>query len=295
MDIFINRSILQICGGPVAVYEGGKSGAKTLILLHGAMYDESKLIWHNLAPRLAEEYHVVAIDFPRHGHSRPWPASTRMDREFLDAIVDGVIAQLNLSNVTLIGLSLGGGVSISYTLKHPEVVESAVLINPGGLGDKVQQQFLSWLFVATPGLLKWYTQYGGRFTHKKYRKSLSSVLTTGEKTKDFDMLVDLTEREAKAKAKYGEIALDDWQRYYLAPFKLKLNFLPELNKIDCPILLIHGEKDYLVNMHVTNEAASQIRNVKLVTINGAGHLAPLEKPAEVEDAILNWLKPTRKG
>jgi len=64
------KRMLQVCGGPICVYEAGEQDRPKIVLLHGAMYDESRFIWDSMFPALSEHFHVFALDTPRHGGSR---------------------------------------------------------------------------------------------------------------------------------------------------------------------------------------------------------------------------------
>ena len=48
----VQKKMLTVCGGPVCVYEAGESNCAPIVLLHGAMYDESRFIWDALFPAL---------------------------------------------------------------------------------------------------------------------------------------------------------------------------------------------------------------------------------------------------
>jgi pimeloyl-ACP methyl ester carboxylesterase len=287
-DIYAKHHMLTLEGGPVSVYESGKEDRPPVLLLHGAMYDESRLIWHNLAPVLAETMHVFAIDFPRHGSSRPWKGN--VSKEVLDGIVDGAIDFFRLAPVALIGLSMGGGVSMEYMLKHHDKVKCAVLMGPGGLGDTVKNQFWSWLFMKTPGALTALTRYYGRLSDGKFRNLVKKTLHDGEKTRDFEVLASLMQEESRRKLEARESSIDDWQTDHIAPFKLKINYLPELHKISVPLLWMRGEEDPLVGHEQVLLAASRAPISQFVEIPGAGHLLPLEQPEKVNEKVLEFLQ-----
>jgi pimeloyl-ACP methyl ester carboxylesterase len=287
-EIYGKHHMLTLAGGPVSVYESGGNGFPPVLLLHGAMYDESRLIWHNLAPVLAETMHVFAIDFPRHGSSRPWKGN--VSKELLDGIVDRAIDFFRLAPVALIGLSMGGGVSIEYMLNHQDKVKCAVLMGPGGLGDRVNNQFWSWLFTKIPGALTALTKYYGRLSDEKFRGLAKKILHDGDTSRDFEVIVGLMKEEARRKAEAMESSMDDWQTDHIAPFKLKINYLPELHRIQVPLLWMRGEEDPLVGHEQVAEAARKSPNSEFVEIKGAGHLLPLEQPEEVNAQVLAFLQ-----
>lgn len=169
IDIYSKHHMLKVAGNPISVYESGEEDFPPVLLLHGAMYDEARFIWYHLAPELSRTRRVFALDFPRHGSSRPWPGN--VNREILCKAVEEVILHFDLAPLPLIGLSMGGAVATEYMLVHPEQTTGAVLMGPGGLGDKVANQFLSWLFIKIPGVLaaitKYYSRYKTRHIHGK--------------------------------------------------------------------------------------------------------------------------------
>jgi pimeloyl-ACP methyl ester carboxylesterase len=122
--------VLTVCGGPVSVYEAGSSENPAVVLLHGAMYDEARFSWDQLFPALSERYHVLAVDTPRHGRSRPW--SGTLDRAKLLEILAETFRQLKLERFSIVGLSMGGGLAIEYAAQHPEQVVSLALFEPAG-------------------------------------------------------------------------------------------------------------------------------------------------------------------
>jgi pimeloyl-ACP methyl ester carboxylesterase len=64
---------------------------------------------------------------------------------------------------------------------------------------------------------------------------------------------------------------------------------PGLQAIQCPSLVICGENDALTPPDVAAETAEIIPNARLKIIPNCGHLAPLEQPAQVTEALRQWL------
>lgn len=286
-NIYSKHHMLTLKGEPVSVYESGDKQLPPVLLLHGAMYDEARLIWYHLAPYLSKSRRVIAVDFPRHGQSRPWTGT--VDQNCLLNVVGEVIRYFNLPPLPLIGLSMGGGIAIGYALKNPGQVTGAVLMGPGGLGDKINGQFLSWAYIKIPGALMALTRYYGKLSPEKMKKSMSKLLHDGENSPGIEDLTSILSEEARLKWKYREKSLDDWQKEGMAPFHLKINFLPELHCLVCPTLWMRGENDPLVGQDVMEEAARLTPNGRLMVIKDAGHMLPLERPEEVNKAVEEFL------
>ena len=102
----VQKHLHSVLGGTICVYEAGDPSLQKIVMLHGAMYDESRFIWDALFPALSERYHVFAVDTPRHGGSRPWAGL--LDRAKLMEILAETLAQLKLTRFSFVGLSMGG-------------------------------------------------------------------------------------------------------------------------------------------------------------------------------------------
>ena len=106
--------------------EWGKSNA-TVILLHG-MYDSAE-IWSSVAPLLTRGYRVIAPD--RRGAGLTDKPEDGYDDRTLARDVEGLIANLDLGRVDLVGHSAGAGVAMTVAASAPERIRALVLIDGG--------------------------------------------------------------------------------------------------------------------------------------------------------------------
>ena len=65
---------------------------------------------------------------------------------------------------------------------------------------------------------------------------------------------------------------------------------PLLKAIACPTVVVCGAEDALIPMEVHEELARGIAGARLEVIPACGHLAPLERPNEVADALRTWMR-----
>jgi pimeloyl-ACP methyl ester carboxylesterase len=290
----LKRHVLQVVGGPVSVYEAGDQTRPAVVMLHGAMYDEARFIWDQMFPFLSGDYHVFALDTPRHGKSRPWQGF--LDRARLMNILNETFNQLGLDLFSLVGLSMGGGLSIEYASLHPEKVRSMVLFEPGGLGDKVDMELITWLYIKFPGMLKLLSRQYVKKDHQAIRKLLESIYVGGSKPTDPDRLVTILEDEVKGKYQCSENDMDDWQLSGIGPFKVKWNLLDRIPLIKCPTLWLRGADSVLVKQHEMERAVRLAREsgtqAEFTLIQHAGHILPLERPEQANTAIKAFLDRT---
>lgn len=287
----LKHHTLQVCGGPVSVYEAGSQDRPAVVMLHGAMYDEARFIWDQMFPFLSGDYHLFALDTPRHGKSRPWQGY--MDRARLMDILDNTFSQLKLERFSLVGLSMGGGLSIEYASLHPEKVRAMILFEPGGLGDKVDMEFITWLYIKVPGMLKLLSRQYIKRGHKAMGKTLQSIYVGGSKPTDPDRLIAILEDEVKGKYQHGENDMDDWQLSGIGPFKLKWNLLDRIPLIKCPTLWLRGADSVLVKQSEMERAVKLAleggMQAEVEIIPNAGHILPLERPQQANGIVKAFL------
>jgi haloacetate dehalogenase len=95
-----------------------------ILLVHG--FPRTSLMWRDVAPQLAKDHTVIAVDLRAYGRSGT-PESTDdhfpySKRAMGDELVD-VMAKLGYPTFTVIGHDRGGRVSYRLTLDHPHAVE----------------------------------------------------------------------------------------------------------------------------------------------------------------------------
>ena len=290
----LKRYTLRVCGGPMNVYEAGDESRPAVVLLHGAMYDEARFIWDQLFPALAETYHGFAPDAPRHGKSRPWEGE--LGRERLLAIFEETFRQLGLDSCAIVGLSMGGGLAIEYAAAHPETVLSMALFEPGGLGETVGGQFFTWLYIHTPGMLTMLNKRYVKLDDAAVEKLLKTIYVGGSQPTDPARLSAILKDEIHGKFEYGENDLDDWQLSAIRPFRLKWNLLGQIPQIRCSTLWLRGEKSTLVKQGEMERAVRLAREggaeANLLVVPNAGHILPLKRPGEANEAVLAFLQRT---
>jgi len=282
---FDTHTDLTVCGGPVRLYRAGRSGP-ALLLLHGAMLDTGRGVWHDVVADLARDHRVFVIDLPRHGGSRPWKGT--LDDAFYRRFLTELLDELGLARVALIGLSMGGGVATGFALEHPERVSALVAIGPGGIDAERPFQFLTWATMRMPGLLRLCSWMLARFPGL-IRSSLAANLTAGTGTPGFQRIIALAVEEARAKNRHGEKALDDWQIKAYGPRGMRLNLAPALHRLAVPVLWMRGDRDPLVGAAELAAAHGQTPDSRLVTIAGAGHIVTYDRPGEFIAEVRTFL------
>jgi pimeloyl-ACP methyl ester carboxylesterase len=117
---------VQVDGLSIFYREAGAKDAPTILLLHGL--PSSSRMFQPLLTRLADEYHLVAPDYPGYGHS-DWPDAKQFAYTFdrLAAVMDEFTEELGLRQYTLYMQDYGGPVGFRMALAHPERVEALIV------------------------------------------------------------------------------------------------------------------------------------------------------------------------
>ncbi len=126
---------IRVDGLSIFYREAGPKNAPVILLLHGL--PSSSRMFQPLLTRLADNYHLIAPDYPGFGHS-DWPDPKQFDYTFdhIAQVMDAFTQALDLSHYTLYMQDYGGPVGFRMALAHPErvqalIVQDAVAHNEG--------------------------------------------------------------------------------------------------------------------------------------------------------------------
>jgi 4,5:9,10-diseco-3-hydroxy-5,9,17-trioxoandrosta-1(10),2-diene-4-oate hydrolase len=109
----------------------GRSDADSVVLLHGGGPGASS--WSNFGrnmPVIAKRFRAVMMDLPGYGLSAARPVTGHFFTVAADALA-GLLDELGIGKVHLIGNSLGGGTALRFALRYPDRAARLVLMGPG--------------------------------------------------------------------------------------------------------------------------------------------------------------------
>jgi pimeloyl-ACP methyl ester carboxylesterase len=108
--------------------EAGSRSAPTIVLLHG--FPTSSHMFRNLMPALADQFHVVAPDYPGFGNSAT-PDVKEFDYTFdrLAEVIDEFLEKLEVRRYSLYVMDYGAPVGFRLAVRHPDRVESLIIQN----------------------------------------------------------------------------------------------------------------------------------------------------------------------
>jgi pimeloyl-ACP methyl ester carboxylesterase len=135
--------------------EAGDPSKPTIVLLHG--FPTSSYQFHDLIPRLADRFHVIAPDYPGMGFSEaPAPAVLRPTFDDVARAIDAFIAQCASGPLILYLHDIGGPIGMRIATAHPERIAGLIF-----------QNFTISVEGWNPDRLKVYERLGGPETPEK--------------------------------------------------------------------------------------------------------------------------------
>ncbi|HEX2704763.1 MAG TPA: alpha/beta fold hydrolase [Candidatus Lustribacter sp.] len=258
------------------------SGAGPAILfVHGILGSQSS--WAHLIDRLDDAHRVIVPDLFGHGASaKPMGdyslgAHAGTLRDLLD--------WLGIESVTLVGHSLGGGISMKFLYLFPERVERLVLVGSGGLGREVNPVLRS---ATLPGAELVLPVIASLWVRER-AESVGRVLSRfGWRPGS-----DLTEIWQG----FASLGDADSRRAFLATTRAVIDpggqtvsahdYLPEVN--DVPTLVVWGTGDRMIPAWHATKAHGAIPGCRVVLFEGAGHFPHLEQPDRFAEVLRDFI------
>jgi pimeloyl-ACP methyl ester carboxylesterase len=105
-----------------------RAGAPDLVLLHG--FTGHARSWDSFAAAMTDRYRVLALDQRGHGETSWAPADAYATSDMADDLVAFVKA-MGLKRFTLLGLSMGGMVTMEYAGRRPKELAAVVIVDIG--------------------------------------------------------------------------------------------------------------------------------------------------------------------
>lgn len=259
------------------VEDSGGTG-RPVVLIHG--WPMSAQMWtEQVGPLSDAGYRVVAYD--RRGFGRSDKPADGYDYDTLADDLHGVLTEHDLTDVTLVGFSMGGGEVARYVSRHGEerlhsiVFAAAVppyLLNTednpdGPLPPDGAAEFAASLEADRDAFFDGFTQ---------------TFFSAGEELK-------VTEEQRRAAIDMCHQS-DQTAALGCADAFATTDFRDDLTKVTVPTLVLHGDSDGIVPFAGSGQRTHQaVAGSDLVVVAGAPHGLHLSHPEEFNQALLEFL------
>ena len=241
---------------------------RVVVLCHGVGLDHK--MWDKQVLALVPEFRVVRYDMFGHGCSAMRQDVTTI-ADFVSQLRE-LLDFLEISRLTLAGLSMGGVVAQGFALDAPERLEKLILMNT--------------VYRRTDAELK------------AVRKRLK--ITIGEGLEPIaDLALDRWFNNAFRQANpdvvkqvRNRLITNDLTAYSTA-YKIFIEADRDigavLKQVRCPTLVMTGELDKGSTPKIAHRMATDLHNSQVVILPGLHHLTPLEDPDQVNRVLMEFL------
>lgn len=245
----------KLDGGDV-YYEAQGKGSQTLVLIHGWTCDHT--FWEGQAKQLAAKYKLIAIDLPGHGRSS---AAPEYPISLFARAVEAVMRAEGVAKATLMGHSMGGSVILEFSRLFPRKLDGVVLV------DAFMREASAAANV--PRFYERFTGEEGKAARRKMIEGMFSAATTpAVREQVLNGMLAAPEATAVGAMK-GMFAPEVWREWQ--------------SPVRALAVVAHPEQ--------ITEASLKARfpNLTYRNMAGTGHFLMMEKPAEFNAIVLEWL------
>jgi pimeloyl-ACP methyl ester carboxylesterase len=254
-------------------------GDLPVLLLHGL--GGNWTAWLETLPAVARDHRVIAIDLPGFGASAP--GSDGISIPGYARTVERFCKRMGLDEVIVAGSSLGGWVAAELTLRAPELVKGLVLIDAAGMVPTRAERFraISMMRGAELGA-PLAPKFRAAIASRPRLRNLALKYTVSDPSA---LAADLVYMALPAAPDPG------FGRAFTAARRSWSDaWCDQVTEIECPTLIVWGERDTMLPLRQGREWARRIRGSEFHVIPDAGHLPMLERPVLVNGLLETFLK-----
>ena len=261
------RFIVQ--GYPAYAYTGGRAfdpALPAMVFVHGAAFDHS--VWQWQSRYFAHHgYSVLAVDLPGHGRS---PGAVRPTIEEWAEWVAAFFEAAGISNVTLVGHSMGSLIALETALAHRARIAKLALVGtaaPMPVGDA----FLAAALDRSPAALDMQAVWGHSRQAQLMQSPVPGMTLLGASR-------SLNERSKPGALHAALVACHTYRPSMDAVRALKI-----------PTLVVAGKRDQMTQLKAGKAVAAQIPGAKLAILD-AGHSMMSEAPRELLNELRGFVE-----
>jgi 3-oxoadipate enol-lactonase len=268
--------VSQPATAPAAAVPGAEirgEGPATVLFLHGVGGDRGS--WTPQLKAFAPRFRAVAWDAPGYGASPPLQPMTFAG---LAASLLALLDKLGVARAHIVGQSFGGMIAQEFAARHPGRVASLVLAGTSPAFGRADGDF-----------------------QKRFVAERLAPLDAGKTMADLAQgIVGSLMGEAPdpagvaaAVASMSRVSPETYRASMLCI--VGFDRREALGRIAVPTLVLAGSRDTNAPAPMMEKMASKIPGARYVCMEGAGHLANLERPAAFNDIVLKFLTEAEGG
>ena len=249
-----------------------------LTLIHGGLVD--RRLWEDQFEAFSQHYRTLRYDVRAFGNSS---VPTDGDYSMVDDLYH-LLKFLGIEKTYLMGLSMGGGIAIDFTLAHPDTIDALIPV-----GAAVS---------------------GFEWSDNEETQKLGEIIDAALKAGDFEKVVEIENRiwtdgpnrtpdqvDPKVRARVHEMNLHNYSLQTEdtpSPRDQEHPALPQLAEIHAPTLVIIGEEDVAQIKQIADMLVDRIPDAKKAVIPNTAHHPNMEQPEQFNRIVLDFLGSLQK-
>ena len=247
-----------------------RGSGKPLVLVHGFPVDHT--MWEHQISALSKTHRVIAPDLRGFGQSGVTAGLATMPRmaDDLADLLDGLSIR---EPIVLCGLSMGGYVAWQFARRYPDRLAMLIACDTRAIADTAEAA------ANRIALAERVQKEGPAFVAESMLPKLFAPATIASQSPCVEAtraVILRTDPKGIAAASRGMAQRPDVTAW--------------LGAINVPTLVICGQHDAISTVAEMRGISQAIPRAKFVEIADAGHMSPLEKPAEFNAAVSEFLR-----
>ncbi len=262
----------------LAVWEGH---GKTILGVHGL--SANSRCWDTMAEALTPKYRLLAMDLRGRGLSEKPPTGYSITHHAKDVL--GILDNLGLDRVVIMGHSLGAIIAMAFGAQYPERVDRLILIDAGGkVSEEQMTKFYAGIKPSLDRLGKVFPSFEAYVEPLKqvpFNKPWSAQLETYFR-------YEVEEVEGGLRSRVDPVHIQEEVLNNSA-----LDVTQFYSKITAPVLILRAtegllaEDDYLLPADAAEKMVSEIPDARCVSLDGTNHYTIVLRKNEKRDKAIS--------
>ncbi len=238
-----------------------------ILFIHG--FPMSKKIWKSQIVALTKSFNCYAIDLPGYGDNDAKNDFEHSINSYAD-YVDDFMSENGIDRANIVGMSMGGSIALNLTRRYPNRTQSLTIIHTSAIPDTEEDKLNRNKIIEdieNGGLSSFIENFADRLLSPSASKQIRSQYVS-----------DMNEASK-------EIVVAGYEAIRNRPDEFE-----GLKLIKVPVLVVAGNDDVGSSPEEMKKIAEEIENSTFKIIEDCGHVAPLEKPNELNRILREWLE-----
>jgi pimeloyl-ACP methyl ester carboxylesterase len=272
--------VLSLNGGDLQVVDRGPRDGSPIVLIH--CFSCAINWWNGMMPLLDRAHRVIAVDLLGHGGSeKPDSGYSMPDQANL---VAQALGRLGVTDATVLGHSLGGGVAVALAEQSPKLVARLVIIDSRASPEEESDlgRLANLPFVPVIGQALWRIK-----PDFSIRKGLQVAFAPGFEVPD--EFVEDVRRMTYTSYKESHDAFDEYTS--------EESLADRIAATGKPLLVIMGAEEQIIADPQAAIAAYQkaVPTAFGNVVQGVGHSPNVEEPNLTSELVLGFAGPPQEG